>query len=111
MSEQQPTTEQVQAALDEYRRVFAHGVTPHDYLVNGVVDLERLGALRKRKLALLHTMTGLMGNANSIATMICDAQLDHAGSWRVDQEKRCVFCVQCVVARSVRTAMKGSVKR
>lgn len=95
-----------QEALEEYRRDFAHGVSPRDYLNNGVVDLERLNSLRRRKLALLHAMTGLMGNANAIAETICTEQLDHAASWQVDEKRQRVYCVHCVVARSVKKAME-----
>ena len=95
------TTAQAQAALDEYQREYARGVTPSDYISNGVVDLDRLTTLRRRKLQLLNIMTGLMGNANSIAATVCDAQVDHAGSWRIDPATARVFCVQCVVARKV----------
>lgn len=99
-----------QQALEEYRRVFARGVTPADYLVNGVVDLDHLTWLRARKLHLLHAMTGLMGDSNSIAETICDAQRDHVDGWQVDAATGRVFCVQCVVARAVRQTVKGSAK-
>ena len=100
----------VQQALDEYRRVFAHGVTPADYLVGGVVDLDHLTWLRARKRHLLHLMTGLAGNANSIAATICDAQRDHTESWQVDEATGRVFCVPCVVARAVRQTVKGATR-
>ena len=100
----------VQQALDEYQRVFAQGVTPADYLVNGVVDLDHLTWLRARKAYLLHAMTGLAGNANSIAETICDAQLSHVESWQVDNATGRVFCVQCVVARAVRHTVKGATR-